>query len=664
MRIGALARPRIVEDVGLVRALVDRRHAAFGEAHRLALGRPGGRRGLLNPARPVVMRVTPPIADVLRPEHPGLAVSAVGDGRARLRRARGVRGIEPVERLAALDLAAQISRIVDRARRAQRVVGMIRAVPPVGERRIEIDADEIDSRVRPQRIEMKMEAAAPVRRIVAAPLGPVGGIRDLRPRPQNAPHLGGQRLQPRDARIGAGARAHRRDPAQLAGDEKRIHPARRDGERRIVADHPRQPPFAVEERGHRIRRRAALVRTARTPRRGVTGDAAAPGERPLLRPAPRIGQAVARRHVHQDEGIERHLHAARLQRGDRGDHRGIIRRAAIVRTSLGGAHHIGRAARHARDLPSDGPGALLGDLDAGADAARPGAKIVAEPGDDQRHPLHAGQRRLQLVQRGLEVASAGAVVDVLGDPRPAPGVAQHAPRRQRELARPGDQADRLDRLLQRPGLARRRPHDLERKLRHAVAERLQRQILEHRIGGAAKGGRVRALQRLDQRIGGLILRARMNAHDDAIEGQRLAIRPDPADTADYSLAQPNREARGIGVFCHARPALAAAVTLARLLEARRPDHLSGQPHRPEDARDRRARRRGLDLQFLQARTFDAGAAAQQRIDLRPGIGADRPADRRAGDRLAEQRDPRRQQGVARRLSGEAENQCRHEGIPI
>ena len=53
-----------------------------------------------------------------------------------------------------------------------------------------------------------------------------------------------------------------------------------------------------------------------------------------------------------------------------------------------------------------------------------------------------------------------------------------------------------------------RAHHLEGELRHPVAELGERQALEHHIGEAAIGGRVRrALLGDDQRVGRLVLAA-------------------------------------------------------------------------------------------------------------------------------------------------------------
>ena len=183
VRQEALGRLRVVEDVRLVRPAVDRRAADLGEADRLALRDPRRRRAALDPARPVAVRVRPPAADVLVAEHPGLPCGAVGDRRADLRLAVGGAGVEPVEALAALDVAAQVVEVGDRV--GARGVEMVEPVAPVGERHVVVDADEVDRVVRPERVEVEEDVARAVLRVVPEVLRPVGGVAELGAGPED-----------------------------------------------------------------------------------------------------------------------------------------------------------------------------------------------------------------------------------------------------------------------------------------------------------------------------------------------------------------------------------------------------------------------------------------------------------------------------------------------
>ena len=175
---------------------------------------------------------------------------------------------------------------------------MIAAVAPVRERHVIVDADEIDLRVGPERIEVEVDVAGAVVRVVPEIFRPVGGIADLRAGPEDAPAVGGEIAQLLDRRIAAGAGAHLREPAHLRADQEGVDAARRRAEMRVVQDHPPQAPVAgragpadglardvevgrrgvAEERGDLRGRAGGLVRRAGEARRRRTGDPAAPGE--------------------------------------------------------------------------------------------------------------------------------------------------------------------------------------------------------------------------------------------------------------------------------------------------------------------------------------------------------------------------------------------------
>lgn len=108
IRREALGGLRVEEDIGLVGAPVDGGAAEFGEADGLRLRHPCGRRAALHPARPIVMRVRPPGADILGAEHPRLARRTIGDDRADLCGAVSCAGIVPVEAFATRDVRLQI----------------------------------------------------------------------------------------------------------------------------------------------------------------------------------------------------------------------------------------------------------------------------------------------------------------------------------------------------------------------------------------------------------------------------------------------------------------------------------------------------------------------------------------------------------------------------
>ena len=133
-------------------------------------------------------------------------------------------------------------------------------------------------------------------------------------------------------------------------------------------------------------------------------------------------------------------------------------------------------------------------------------------------------------------------------------------------------------------------HHLKRQLRHAVAELRQFQILKHHIGDPAIGRCVlRALNRLDQRVGFLILGPGVNAQVHLIARHLNPVGPDPPHAQDLPPAQRNRQrdriaiGRDLGAGC-----LAPARGLGALVKARGPNHLTRDPRAPVDTVDRRA----------------------------------------------------------------------------
>ena len=139
------------------------------------------------------------------------------------------------------------------------------------------------------------------------------------------------------------------------------------------------------------------------------------------------------------------------------------------------------------------------------------------------------------------------------------------------------------------GVWLRGAHHLERELRHAVAELLQRQILEHHIGRAAIGRHIaRPLDGFHFRIGQLVLGASVDAHIEAVARDLAAVGPDAANAGDLALADGNREADRIAIVAHGgtRRALAAARNRNRFGKIGGPDHMPAHAHAPVDLGNR------------------------------------------------------------------------------
>ncbi|MNE15767.1 hypothetical protein D3C80_1086880 [compost metagenome] len=307
-------------------------------------------------------------------------------------------------------------------------------------------------------------------------LRPVGGVAQLHPRPDHRPALRRQRPKLRHGRKAAARIPRPGQPPHLRPDQQSVRPLL-GGDLRIVQRQPPQAPaLRRAEHGRDLGRRPRAV-MARHP------------------PAPRIALAV-----HEDEGIEGHLQPPILQRPDRLSHALVGRRPAIGRPLAARAivhprNQMHLAALQTRDLPRHRLGRLGAVLHARPDATMTHAHVVAEPADDQTDPLQVRRLGHQLIQRDQQVRPPLGVMDVFRLALRQPLATHHRLGRQAKLSRAGNQTHPFQQVLQ-PRLARRPAKHLERQLRRAIAERPQRQILEHDIGRAAIGGR-RPLDRLD-----------------------------------------------------------------------------------------------------------------------------------------------------------------------
>lgn len=102
-------------------------------------------------------------------------MGTIGDRGADLRRTISLRGIEPVKPFAARDIRLQIGTIMDGGPSGLGIQ-MIEAVAPVRERQIVVDAHKIDGGAGPERIEMEIDIAAAILRLMPEIFRPIGGI--------------------------------------------------------------------------------------------------------------------------------------------------------------------------------------------------------------------------------------------------------------------------------------------------------------------------------------------------------------------------------------------------------------------------------------------------------------------------------------------------------
>ena len=443
---------------------------------------------------------------------------------------------------------------------------MTGAVAPVRQRQIDINADGVDVGVRPQGIEVEIHVAGAVIGAVAVIFGPVGGIGDPGARPQNGFDIGGERLKRNHGGIGRRRRANLRQAAQLRADGKTIHPARRGAKMGIVEHHAAITPVrrraGKTDRGPRNRkvgnrRRAekrrnlarcggGAVRRAWLAGGRMTGNAAAPGIGPLLRPAIRVGQPVGIGDIHQQEGVEDHLQPARLELGNGGDD-GVVRRRAAkgraARCVLG--HLLGPGAGNPVHRPVLGQHGFGGKLDLGLDQAGPSPKITAEPRCDQRDGAAIGGGGGQVIKGHHKVGLAGGIVQVFGHIALGGGPHRNLGAID-ELARAGDQRHRAELAFQ---LAiDQRLDDLRRDLRDTIAEGADIEVFEDQVTEPAIGRHIAAaLDGFDKAVGILRLRAGIEPGGEPGQIEGLAVGPDPAQRRRLALGKSNGKRHVIAI---------------------------------------------------------------------------------------------------------------------
>ena len=335
-----------------------------------------------------------------------------------------------------------------------------------------------------------------------------------------------------------------RHAAHFRADQEGVDAAGLFAQMRVVEEHPPVAPLVrprigdlatgngevvapagADESLHLGTGGEGLVGRAALARRRMAGDAAAPGIGRLLAAAIGVRQAACGLNVHQDEGIKDDAEPAALQVANRRLHGLVGGRAAIGRAAVDARDQMGVGAAEGGDAPGGARHLAIAILHAGLQVADAAAQIVAEPGNDEGDALKVRAELLQLVDRGQPVGLGKAGVAVVADGLAVGAAARHQPVVIAELGGGRDHGHRLHHLFQPVDDV----DDLEGELRQAVAEGLQGHALEHHIGGVAIARHgARALDLLDQRIGGRARPALVDAEIVERLVERLAVGPDPA----------------------------------------------------------------------------------------------------------------------------------------
>ena len=120
----------------------------------------------------------------------------------------------------------------------------VRLVAPVRQRRIVVDPDEVDVGRRPERIEMEVDVAAAVGRMMAEIFTPVGAVGNARTSPQDGAHVGSERAKLLDKGKGVGFVAQGGEPAHFAADQEGIDATGAHSQMGVVKDQPTKAPVA------------------------------------------------------------------------------------------------------------------------------------------------------------------------------------------------------------------------------------------------------------------------------------------------------------------------------------------------------------------------------------------------------------------------------------
>ena len=280
------------------------------------------------------MVIQPPVANVLLPEHPRLAVGHINNGGSDLVVPVRLAGVIPVVEFPAFNVGFQVFVVVGRHDIVGRVVvKMVDPVPPVCKGHIVVNANEVNTCMGPQRVQVEVDVIGPIVWTIGVIFGPVSRVSHFGSRANNGFHVRGKGLKTRYGRKRRGRRPNGSHAHHFRTNDKAVHTPCGCTQVGIVQDHTPKAPGAVEEVGHLGGSGSSLVHCSGITCRRAAGDPTAPGEDRLTNSggvvAIGVRQSVPGRNVHEDERVEHNPIALVLQPSNGFSHHAVRRRSAI-----------------------------------------------------------------------------------------------------------------------------------------------------------------------------------------------------------------------------------------------------------------------------------------------------------------------------------------------
>ncbi len=131
--------------------------------------------------------------------------------------------------------------------------------------------------MRPERIEIEIEVAAAILRLIAEIFRPVRAIGDLAVAADLGPHFSGKRAEMRDKGKALLSIANAGQPAQFRPEKKAVHATGLAGQIGAMVEKAAIAPWPINKGLHLFASGRCLVRRTGNANGRMTGDAPAPG---------------------------------------------------------------------------------------------------------------------------------------------------------------------------------------------------------------------------------------------------------------------------------------------------------------------------------------------------------------------------------------------------